>query len=150
VITASYSGDAAHAASGGSSTVTAASVVTSHQLLVLLMSDTTSSTKARITALLKAGGVTFSFKAPESGTATIRWYPAPSMAHTASQRKPVLVASGRLVFPSAGSRHMRLKLMPAGKRLLLHATRIRLIAEATFAPPGRAAVTVRRTFTLVR
>ena len=150
VITAAYSGDGAHAASSRSSSLAVAGEVTSHQLLVALTSDTTSSTKARIPALLKAGGVTFSFKAPEAGTATIRWYPVPSGAHTASQGKPVLVASGRLVFPSSGTRHMRLKLMPAGRRLLLHARRIQLIAEGTFTPPGRAGMTARKTFTLVR
>jgi len=151
-VSASYSGDSAHAASSSATTLTVATTVavTSHQLIVFLTSDTASSTKARISQLLKSGGLTFSFKAPTAGTATIAWYRVQPGAHLASRTKQVLVARGRLAFPSAGARRMRLKLMPAGKRLLLHTKRIRLIAKGTFTPPGQASVTTFRTFTLAR
>ncbi len=135
---------------GGGSGGGGSTAVTPQQILALLVPDTASSTKAQIGALLKSGGVTFSFKAPEAGTALVAWYQVPPGAHLASKRKPVLVATGRLAFPSAGTRKLRLTLTAAGKKLLRHAKRIKLSAKSTFTPSGGAGVSTVRAFTLKR
>ncbi|HTX31319.1 MAG TPA: hypothetical protein VMD09_08030 [Solirubrobacteraceae bacterium] len=123
---------------------------TTNQILAALRSDITSSTETKIGKLLKSGGSTFPFKALEAGTATINWYLVPPGAHLSSRRKPVLVATGKLVFAGAGTRSMHLKLTSTGKKLLRHAKKIKLTGKATFAAPGRAAVTTTRSFRLAR
>jgi hypothetical protein len=104
---------------------------------------------AKIGAILKAGGYELSFAAPESGAVVINWYLVPNGAHLA-KAQPVLVASGRATFRSAGTKTLKIKLTAYGKGLLRHASRVKLTAQGTFTPSGQAKIVARATFTLTR
>jgi hypothetical protein len=117
---------------------------------------------ARIEALLKNGLFKQQFKAPEAGTAVIKWYYLPPGAKLAGAKPagakhakkaaptPVLVASGSVTFHAAGTAAAKIRLTGAGRRLLRHSTRIRLTAMCTFTPVGRAAIATSGTFQLGR
>ncbi len=130
---------------------------------------------AKIGTLLKTGLFKEKLKAPEAGTATVRWYylppgaklPGTSAAEQAMRAKsaaekgagkaakkaappPVLVASGSVTFHAAGTASVKLRLTGAGRRLLRHSKRIRLTATCTFTPVGGAAVATSGTFELSR
>jgi hypothetical protein len=79
----------------------------------------------------------------------ISWYLVPSGAHLAAA-KPVLVTTGRATIRSAGTITIKLKLTPAGRRLLVHAKRLALTAKGAFTPNGEAPIDARKTFTLKR
>jgi FG-GAP repeat len=105
---------------------------------------------ARIAALLKHGSFATKFAALEAGLATISWYELPPGAKLAKKAKPkpLLVASGRLSFTAPGSGLLKLKLTSAGKRLLKHAKRVKLVARGSFTPSGGSAVTATHSFLL--
>ncbi len=106
---------------------------------------------ARIGAILKAGGYKSTFNALTAGVVQIGWYLVPQGAHltaTKHKPKPVLVASGRVSFPKAGSGKLRLKLTGAGKRLLKHSRTLKLTAKGTFTPTGKTGVRATKTFKL--
>jgi hypothetical protein len=125
--------------------------VSAQQILVLLVTEITPSTRARIRALLKAGGFTLMFKALAAGTVVIAWYELPPGAHLARNRpKPVLVAKGQISFASAGTRKLKVRLTAVGKRLLGSVKHVRLTSKGTFTPFGRPAVTAIRAFALKR
>lgn len=109
-------------------------------------------TAAKIVALLKSGGIVIPLKAPGAGTAVIDWYQVPLGARLAKKTnaRPILVASGKLTFPGAGTARIRIKLTVAGKRLLKHAKQLTLTAEGIFTPIGSPLVSARRTFVLKR
>ena len=88
------------------------------QIKALLTSEITPRGRAaKIAAILKTGGYLLTFKAPEAGTAAIRWYVVPEGAHLASA-KPVLIATGRLSFTKTGTGKLNVTLTAAGKKLL--------------------------------
>ena len=112
---------------------------------------------ARIGALLKNGLFKQQFKAPEAGTAVVKWYylaPGAKFAGAKLAKKkapsPVLVASGSVTFHTAGTAAVKLRLTPAGRRLLRQSRRIRLIATCAFTPVGAAAIVTSGTFQLSR
>jgi lysophospholipase L1-like esterase len=107
---------------------------------------------AKIDAILRAGGYTVSFRALAPGDAEIRWYVVPPHAHLTmgKNRKPVLIATGKRRFLNAGTHNLKLKLAPAGKRLLRHSRSIRLTARGTFTPTGKHASVATTTFALAR
>lgn len=72
----------------------------------------------------------------------------PPGAQLARKRKPVLIASGKLSFTSAGTRPLKVKLTSAGKQLLRHSKRVKLSSKGAFTPVGQPSVTVIKTFTL--
>ena len=94
--------------------------------------------------MLKAGGLTITFKALEAGTAVIGWYQLPPGAKLARKAKPVLVASGHATFEAAGTLKIEIKLTPAGKRLLKHARILKLTAKGVFTPSGEPPVSAGR------
>ena len=108
---------------------------------------------AKIGALLKAGLYKQRFKAPQAGTASIKWYYLPPGAKLSKSKKappPVLVASGSVKFRAAGSATLTLKLTSAGRRLLGHSKSLRLTASCTFKPTSGTAVTTTGSFQLKR
>ena len=128
--------------SGGSSTGTGSgsspdnttATISSVQLKASLASQLTPTGKAAsIAVLLKSGGYIMPFKALEAGTVTIAWYQVPVGAKLskATKAKPLLVASGKLAFPAAGTGMLKIKLTAQGKRLLRHARRVQLTAKGT-------------------
>ena len=142
-------------ASSGGTTAT----INPAQIAALLGGQLTPSGKtAKIAALLKSGAFAFAYKALEAGSATIDWYQLPPGAklaknnNSSKKKKPVLVAAGQLTFTAAGAATLKIKLNATGKRLLSHATQLKLSAESTFTPTGggQAPVTVTRTFLLKR
>ena len=97
------------------------------------------------------------FKAPEAGTALIKWYYLPPGARlTGAKRakkgapKPVLVASGSVTFHGAGTAAVKLRLTAAGRQLLGRSKVIRLTATCAFTPVGSAAIPTSGTFQLHR
>jgi hypothetical protein len=105
---------------------------------------------ATLARVLKSGGYTIAFNAPEAGAAVVKWYrPAPK-AHLGKKRKakPIAVASGTLTFSEAGVKKLKLELTPAGRSLLEHSRRLSLTATGTFTPEGQTAIGVTRHFVL--
>jgi hypothetical protein len=125
-------GSSAGAGSGGAVTATASA----SQLRADLARLTPSGKSAKIAALLKHGGLSLSFTAPEAGSLSVQWYTLSSGAQAARKAKPVLVASGRVTFSVPGRGKIKLTLTAAGKRLLKRAGRLRLTAKETFTPLG--------------
>jgi hypothetical protein len=106
---------------------------------------------ARIAALLKKKGYSFSFAALVGGSAQISWYFVPKGAHLSKAKpKPVLVASGRKSFAKAGGAKMTIKLTSKGRKLLKHAKRLKLTGKGAFSVSGGGKVSARKTFTLKR
>ncbi len=104
---------------------------------------------AKIGALLKRR-VVMKLRVPVAGLATIAWYYLPPGAKLARHAKPVLVASGRASFPTPRTAMIRIIPTTAGKRLLKHATRIRLTVEGVFTPTGAAPIVTKRALVLRR
>jgi hypothetical protein len=126
-------------------------VIGTAQLKSLLLSRLAPAGNAvRIAAILKAGGYSLAFKAPEAGSLTIDWYELPPGAKLAKKTKPILVAVGQLKFTVAGTKTLELKLTAAGKALLRRSKRLKLTAKGTFTPSGKAAVSVTKAFVLER
>jgi hypothetical protein len=107
--------------------------LTAAQLVALL---TPHGGPTSIASLLKHGGLAMPFQAPEAGALSVGWYLVPKGATLAkhSKPKPVLVAAGKLTFAAAGQGQLKLKLTAAGRQVLKHAKRVKLVAKATFAP----------------
>lgn len=143
-------------ASAGTSTGTTSlpgslAIISSAQISSLLGQQLTPSGKAaKISSLLKSGGLTISLTALEAGVAVIDWYEVPAGAKLAKHAaaKPVLVASGEVSFPAAGTGKLKLRLTAAGKRLLKKAKQLKLKAKGTFTPTGKAATVTTKTFSL--
>lgn len=144
--------------SGGStssSTTTPSSgspaVISSAQIASLLAGQLVPTGKAaHIRALLKSGGISLNIKALEAGAETIAWYKLPPGAKLAKHSNPILVASGRISFTTAGTARVTLKLTPGGKHLLKHVKRLKITARGTFTPIGGAPVAATRVFVLNR
>jgi hypothetical protein len=143
-------------ASAGTSTGTTSlpgslAIISSAQISSLLGQQLTpSGNAAKISSLLKSGGLTISLTALEAGAAVIDWYEVPAGAKLAKHAaaKPVLVASGQVSFPAAGTGKLKLRLTAAGKRLLKKAKQLKLTAKGTFTPTGKAATVTTKTFSL--
>lgn len=105
---------------------------------------------ARIGALLRHGGVALPFDAPSAGTVRVRWYRRPHGAGATRRSRPLLVAAGRRSMERRGRTRLRVRLTPAGTRLLRHSRRVRLIGSCTFTPSGGSPVTATARFTLRR
>jgi hypothetical protein len=123
---------------GGIGTITPPSINPAQIVVSLRKQLTPSGKAAKIGALLKNGGLTMPFEALEAGTVSVEWYLVPAGAKLAkkTKAKPVLVASGKLVFSAAGTGKLMVRLTAVGRRLLQHARRIRLVAKGTFVERG--------------
>jgi hypothetical protein len=125
--------------------------ISAAQIAASLVRQLTPSGKAAtIGSLLKNGGLTMPFKALEAGTLNVGWYEVSVGARSAkhSKAKPVLVASGQITFPAAGTGKVMVRLTAIGTRLLKHAKRVKLEAKGAFTPIGGARVSVARSMRL--
>ncbi len=99
---------------------------------------------ARIGALLKAGLFKQHLKSPLAGTASIKWYYLPKGAKLSASKhakvKPVLVASGNVTYKAAGTATVTIRLTPAGRALLKHASKLALTVVCSFLAPHEKAV----------
>jgi hypothetical protein len=86
---------------------------------------------AKIAVLLRKGGATLPFRSLDAGRLVIRWSTAPTTVR-GRRTKAILVAQGRRTFARSGARTVHVRLTPAGRRALRHATRLRLTAVGTF------------------
>ena len=107
---------------------------------------------ARIGAVLRTGGYTFTFNAPSGGTLTVRWYFVFNVARVTRHGavKTKLLGAARASFAKAGAAKVRLRLTAPGRSLLAHARSLKLVSKAGFTPAGAVAVTMTRPFVLVR
>jgi streptogramin lyase len=97
------------------------------------------STKRRAVAKLRSNGrVAYRFAAPAAGTLRISWH-----------ARPGRLASARARYRKAGAANVAINLTGAGRRVLSHAGRLRLVARATFMRAGQPGVTRVKEFTLV-
>jgi hypothetical protein len=120
------------------------------QLKALLARQLAPGVGVSITALLKHGGLTLPFNAPEAGAVKIRWFEVPAGAQLArkSKAKAVLVASGQVSFAAAGPGTVKIRLTAEGKKLLKRGKRIRLEAKGRFVGNGGVPISAVRGFVL--
>jgi purine nucleosidase len=127
------------AAPGSSGPVSTAKI---HAMLLKAMA--VSGSAARIGALMKHGGYTFSATAPSKGRLVLSWY-------AKSHGKNVVVANVSFVFQRAGvKKTMKIALTRAGRKLLGGARKMKITVTAAFTPTGEKAVGVTKTVTLHR
>jgi hypothetical protein len=98
------------------------------------------------------GGLTLAFSSSEPGTLAIQWWQLPAGAHLAKngKLKRVLVAQGGAVFPGAGVGKVKISLTREGRRLLAHATKLKLTNRARFTPTGHPTISATALVTLRR
>ena len=135
------SGGSSSTGSSGSSSPAAS--VSAAQIAALLGQQLIPSGKAaKIATLLKSGGLKMSFKALEAGTLSVQWYEIPAGAKLAKKvkAKPVLVASGQMTFPAAGTKTLRIRLTAAGRKLFKHTKSLKLTAKGIFTATGQTPV----------
>jgi hypothetical protein len=138
--------------SGGGSGTGHSATLTSAQILQILGGELTPSGKgARLASILRAGGYSLAFTAPEAGSATVSWFEVPPGARLAEKKRrpqPVLVGTGTRRFTAAGHAKLKVKLTPAGRRLLKRAKHVTLTAKGTFTPTGQRALSRTKRFTI--
>lgn len=98
---------------------------------------------ARIPALVKRGGYSFTFTAPSAGRLAISWY-------RIQRGRKILVATVNVRLHRPGSTKLDLVLTRTGRNLLKHAGRMTLAAQGGFTPVGQATASASRTITLIR
>jgi hypothetical protein len=119
--------------------------------LALLGALTPTGRRAKIGALLRAGGYSARFGALSAGTLTISWYFVPKGARVARAKpKPTLVASGRARFSAPGTLAVKIQLTARGRQLLRHAKRLKITAKGGFTQSAALSVSALATFTLRR
>ena len=143
VVTASNAAGSALANSAQTAAVRAAganAALVGRALLAVLVP---AGKKARIRALLRLKGFRFAFTAPSAGQLSIRWL-------TRGTSKPLLVASATVHVTKAGTKTVRIKLTPKGRRLLKRSRRLKLTAKAAFTPTGGSKTSRSAAFILKR
>jgi inosine-uridine nucleoside N-ribohydrolase len=98
---------------------------------------------ARIGALLKRGGYTFSFAAPAPGRLVIAWY------HASKHARNALVASLTVVFHKRTTARLKLVLTGNGRKLLNSATNFKLTARGSFTPSSQGTTSATKSLTLI-
>jgi hypothetical protein len=108
-----------------------------------------SGASAKIVALVRNGGYSFSFRELSAGRVVIDWYYLPKGANI-NKPKAVLVATGNAKFSKAGQGKLSIKLIAAGGRMLKTAKSPKLTAKGTYILAGNPAVVATKAFTLKR
>lgn len=93
---------------------------------------------ANAVAIHKAGGFSYHFTALEPGAVKIVW-------RTVSDKT---VATGELSYSAKGTRTLTVKLTSVGKSYFGTAGKLHLVADGSFTPKGKSAVTATKVFTL--
>jgi hypothetical protein len=107
---------------------------------------------AKIGALLKHGGLTLAFSSSEQGTLVIQWWAVSPSAHLATngKLKQVLVARGTAAFSGKSVGRVKIGLTSEGRRLLGHATKLKLTTRVRFTPTAHPAISATGVLTLRR
>jgi hypothetical protein len=124
--------------------------VVTAQLAALLRRLASSSQTVQLGNLLKHGGLSLPFSAPEAGALAVSWYLIPKGGSVAKRAKPVLVASGKQAFRGAGLGKVRITLTARGRQFLKRAKRMTLTVRSTFTPVQGGPVAVVSRVTLRR
>jgi hypothetical protein len=103
---------------------------------------------AKIASLKSRKSYSYTFNALSAGALSVNWYFLPKGARVSRASKPVLVASGGLSFPARVSKTLTIKLTARGKRLLRHASAVKLTAKGVFTPAGGTPVAATNSFAL--
>ena len=104
---------------------------------------------ARLSAIRKSHGYTFSFNALLSGTAAISWVEVQrTRKHGHTKTRTVLIAKGSHKFSAAGKARLAIRLTTKGRGVFKHARRLKLMAKGSFKPTGAAVIARQKTFTL--
>jgi hypothetical protein len=98
---------------------------------------------ARISALLKHGGYSFTFAAPSAGRLAVSWY-------RRLHGHRMLVATVTVMLHKTGSTQIVLLLTSNGRHLLKGAGRLTLAAQGGFTPVGQGTISASRVITLKR
>jgi hypothetical protein len=105
--------------------------------------------KAKIRAILKAGGYAATLKLPSAGRATVSWYFVPKGANV-GDRKSVVVASGSKAVAGKGKAKLKIKLSRKGRALLKKSKSIKLTALGSFQPKNAQVASTTKVFKLKR
>jgi hypothetical protein len=103
---------------------------------------------AKIGALLKNGSYKFSFKAPSAGRLRISW--AVPQLKIAAKLVHAPEATLSVKFHKQGTAKVKIQLTGAGRKLLKHANKVKLIAAGTFAAADGQTGSASRAFTLTK
>jgi hypothetical protein len=98
---------------------------------------------ARIRALLKRGGYSFTFTAPTAGRLAISWY-------RVQHGRKTLIATVNVMLHKTGKAKIELVLTRKGRNLLKRTGRMTLAAHGRFTPVGRGTTSASGTITLIR
>ena len=90
------------------------------------------------------------FSAPGAGQLVIGWYFVPKGAHLAKAKKPVLVASVRVIFHHAAKAKVKVTLSKRGRQLLKTAKQLKLTAKGSFTATGGTTTSSTKTIALKR
>jgi hypothetical protein len=99
---------------------------------------------AKIGALLKNGGYSFSPRALTAGHLVFSWY------RKNGTPSPLLVATGAVSFSRSGRMGVKITLTSKGKQLLKNSQQLALTGKGTFTPGGEPPVVAFKKFTLRR
>ncbi len=108
---------------------------------------------AKIARILAKRGYVAAVTVPTAGTQEILWQyrtRGTGGAARAAASRTVIVAKGRRTFKAAGTADVRVRLTARGRAVLRKAKRVKLTAQATFAPKKGAKVRTQRSVTLRR
>ncbi|MGA2320593.1 MAG: hypothetical protein ABSG95_07600 [Solirubrobacteraceae bacterium] len=97
--------------------------------------------RARVTLLRKTGLYAFSFTAPVAGRLELFWYLAPVGKSHSAKTKPVVLALASATFAGPGTKKVTLRLTSAGRSLVAHNARIKLMAKGAFVRPHERPMT---------
>ena len=105
---------------------------------------------ARLSRLAKRKSYSYRFNALESGKLTISWYYLPKGAHISRKVKPVLFASGQLLFKGHEGKQLTIRLTKQGRGLIGHRAALELSAKGSFTPSGEKPLLAIEKFKLKR
>jgi hypothetical protein len=106
--------------------------------------------KAKLAAVRRHHGYTFTFAAPGPGKLKLAWYRQAHTAHGVHHGR-ALVAAGSTTIAAAGSVELAVRLTKFGRHLLASVSRkLVLVADASYTPAGGSATTMTKKFSLKR
>jgi hypothetical protein len=103
-----------------------------------------------LSRLAKHRSYAYRFTALGAGKLTVSWYFLPKGAHISRKVKPVLFASGQLLFKGHESKQLTIKLTKQGRALIGRRGSIELSAKGSFTPTGEKPLLALATFKLKR
>lgn len=104
--------------------------------------------QAKIGALLKNGGYRFSFKAPSAGRLRISWSLPSKVASDGGKLVHSAEAGLSVIFHKPGTAKLKVLLSAAGRHLLRHAKKVKLVATGVFSVSAGNTGTASTAFTL--